>query len=90
MPHNPLTATPLQSLFNIKGWGVRNFQGQHFSIKFRVNKKQAELVAKIQRRNPEMMIHVAETTDSIIFGGTFSCQSRFLDDCKLHLKLKVQ
>lgn len=87
---NPLTQTPQQKLFSIPGWGKRNFAGGHYSIKFRVPKHNIQQVAKIKARHPETIVHVAETTDYIIFGGTYSTQSRLLDDCKLFLKLKVQ
>lgn len=87
---NPLTQTPLQKLFSIDGWGKRNFQGAHYSIKFRVPKHNANEVAKIKQKHPETIVHVAETTEYILFGGTYSTQSRLLDDCKLLLKLKVE
>jgi hypothetical protein len=88
--HNTLTQSPLQKLFSIQGWGKRNFQGAHFSIKFRVPKHDAAQVAKIKARHPETIVHIAETTEYILFGGTYSSMSRFLDDCKLFLKLQVR
>lgn len=87
---NPSAQSPLQKLFDIQGWGKRNFQGSHFSIKFRVPKHNVEQVAKIKAKHPETIVHVAETTEYILFGGTYSTQSRMLDDCKLILNLKVQ
>jgi len=87
--HNPLTATPLQSLFNIKGFGKRNFAGSHFSIKFRVPKEKSEQVSRIKAKHPNTVVHVAETTEYILFGGTYSSTSSFIHDIKTILKLKV-
>lgn len=89
---NPLQQTPLQKLFSIDGFGRRRFNGQHFSIKFRVPKNQdnRDKVGKIKAKHPNTIVHYAETTEFIIFGGTYSCTSSFLHDIKTILKLKVQ
>lgn len=88
--YNPLQQTPLQKLFSIRGFGKRNFAGQHFSIKFRVPKHNRDKVEKIVRKHPNTIVHYAETTDFIIFGGTYSSTGSFLYDIKTILNLKVE
>lgn len=87
--YNPLTQTDLQKLFSIRGFGKRNFAGGHFSIKFRVPKDKREQVGRIKQKHPNTLVHYAETTDFVIFGGTYSSTGNFIYDVKTILKLKV-
>jgi hypothetical protein len=88
--YNTLTQTVLQKLFTIQGFGKRNFAGAHFSIKFRVPKDKLPQVSLSKARHPETLVHSAETTEFVIFGGTYSQQSSFINDCKRLLKLQVK
>lgn len=88
--NNVLTQSPLQKLFSIPGYGKRNFAGGHFNIKFRVPKSKREQVDRIKAKHPNTIVHVAQTTEYIIFGGTYSSTSSFLYDIKTILNLNVQ
>lgn len=75
---------PFQSLLKISGFGRQFYQGQSYSIKFRVvdeGNRAARLTA-LKVKYPELLIHKTQK-NSIIFGGTFQKSSNFMFEAKL-------
>lgn len=79
---------PLDQLLKIPNFGKQIFNGAHYSVKFRVPADQKEAVQNLARRHPQMLVHYAKT-GFVIFGGTFSRTSEFMNDCKRLTKINT-
>lgn len=80
-----------QSLLKISGFGRQIYQGQSYSVKFRVvdEGRRSEHLNALKVRYPELLIHKTQK-NSIIFGGTFARSSNFMYEVKLMMGQPVK
>lgn len=75
----------LDTLLRIPVFGRQVFQGQFFSVKYRmiISPELTQKLTALKAKYPELQVHTSEAKHSVIFGGTFSTKSNFMYEVSL-------